>query len=243
MSVPKSEARTLAVTAHLQSGVVLDTSPWPMPLDGVLVSAVRRDILGRSYGSIIDHHTIDLPLCRFRTGCGAQWVWAATAATPAGTPGLDVRYYHKRFAAQAAERVVDRLPANTDVGITKGWRIPLPVTVTPSLHWTVLGDPDRIRAILDNVVQLGKKRSQGEGLVVRWVIDDQGPADWDAVIEADGHPARPFPARAAPDLGFSAETTTHDAIRPPYWRRPLNTETGHREPRLVIAPWAVRSAA
>lgn len=241
MTVARADARLLHVTARLQSGVVLDGTPWPMPLDGIMAAAERRSILAGSYGIVVDHHCVNLPLVRVRDGCGAQWVWAASAAATDPDPAVDVRFFHKRFDTQAAETVVDRLPANTDTGLTKGWRIPLPVTVTASLHWTAAGDPAAVAAILDRVAQLGKKRAHGEGVVIGWDVTDAGPADLDAVLCRDGHPSRPIPARAAQALGWTHDTSTHDAIRPPYWRRPLNPDTGHREARHVIAPWAVRS--
>lgn len=240
-----ADARAVTVTARLQSGAVLP-SVFPAPLDGMLASVVHRRRMGNRYGSAVDHHRMDLPLCRTPTFvAGKQWVWAATCAEPDPGAGMDVHWWHQRFDDSAAEEVVDRLPQSTSTVRYKSWRVPLPVTVTGTLTWRALGDPDQLAELLADCHHVGKKRSQGEGLILEWSVADDGPADW-SVIQGtgDGAPTRPWPLRAWEWLGYPSEPDTIlAAIRPPYWRPPPTAEGPFgREWRPVIAPWARRQA-
>lgn len=241
-ATPTADARTVRVRAHLQTGAVIPTQ-FPAPLDGILATAERQQRGVKL--SDIDHHHPRLPLCQWRHGTNKQWVWAATCALNTTNAPTDVRWWHKRHHAPTAERVVPNLPANTDVGITKAWRMPAVATITAHLEWICLGDPDAIRDLLTRIRQIGKKRSQGDGLVLSWEITDEGPADWTRLWwTPDGTISRPLPARAAHTLGLPTETDTiQHTIRPPYWRPP-QTETNRggfaRAMRTVIAPWVTK---
>ncbi len=46
--------------------------------------------------------------------------------------------------------------------------MPLLATSTDTVTWQCVGDDARIMAILHGVAAIGKKRSQGEGRVLRW---------------------------------------------------------------------------
>jgi hypothetical protein len=250
VGIAAADARTVEVTATLQQGAALPLW-WPAPLDGILAAAARRARLGRGYGISVDHHREDLPLCAIstrgylgRTRRGD--VWAATCATPDSDAVEDVHWWHGRsLDARGAARVSDDpLPANTEVGRWKPLRIPLVVTATRTLRWRALGDPDRIRALLAAVPAIGKKRSQGEGMVLDWQVDDAGPPDARQVCWLDdGRIARPFPARYDRWLGVDTPDVVPHAARPPYWRAPQRERDGggfERRWPLVIAPWTVR---
>ena len=238
--------RLLRVTATTPHGAVLP-SVFPAPLDGILASSARSRLLGSSRP--VDHHVVDLPLAstRFIRGqpWGNQWVWAASCAMWRGSE-TDLRYVHQRWDDAAGERVViDRLPASTDVGRYKPWRIP----VVAELTWWAIGDRDGVADLLDWRVGVGKRRGSGEGVVTAWVVEDAGPADLDRILWTDSQsPARPIPARtqvlASLGLPAAVETVPHQ-IRPPYWRAAQTTEPGAfgRAPREVLAPWISRQPA
>lgn len=243
-------ARLIRVTATLRHGAALPTR-WPAMLDGVLATAARRERLGHLYGGIVDHHLEDLPLVRWSDHCGSRWVWAATCAELPADVIEDVRWWHKRsFDSLRAEIMVDKLPANTDIGPTKAWRMPRVVTVTGEVAWWAIGDPTRLEDLVASVHQIGDGRSSGEGLVTSWTVTDHGPVDAAAkariIAAADGTPARPWPARAAAGLGFDGVDVVQHTVRPPYWRPPQTTLPGGGFARIlpeVIAPWVTRCAA
>jgi len=245
---PLADARLIRVTADLAHGAVLDPR-WPLPLDGILASAVRRELHGDLYGGVRDLHVHPLPLAAWTRGAGARWWWLAScAAWPEA--GEELRYWHRRVPHAQAERVTgDLLPPQIyeGHGRYRAYRMPLVVTLAARLEWMACGDPAAIRALLETVWCVGKKRSQGEGEVLRWTVDDLGAADPLAVMwHADGRISRPVPARAAAALGLDDPDTTAGAYRPPYWRPPED----HGQPggdgpfarqwQEVIAPWTMR---
>lgn len=238
VSVPWDQCRLLQVTAHMQTGAVLPTV-FPAPLDGILAQAARRRRLGGSYGSVVDHH-VDRTGLHART-FGGPWVWEASCATP-DVAVEDVHWIHKRFRAVTAETVVDKLPANTDVGLTKGWRIPVVVTACRTLTWTAVGDPEEVRDLLADVVAVGKKWGTGEGVVLRWDVTDVGDPDLSWLWHLDGRISRPVVAhhRTLNKLGLAADVDTiPHSHRPPYWRpnQAHGTDRFTRQYREVIAPW------
>lgn len=242
-----SQCRLLRVTARTPHGAVLP-SLYPAPLDGILAASARARLLGPDRP--VDHHVVDLPLASTRRGgvWANQWVWAATCAAWEGD-ATDLRHVHQRWDDAAGERVINNLPANTDVGRYKPWRIPVVATVTPELTWWAIGDRDGVAELLDWRVGVGKRRGSGEGVVTDWLIENVGDPDWDHIWWTDAGPARPIPARrqvlTALGLPEDAPTVPHQ-IRPPYWRAAqTQSSTGgfSRTPREVVAPWTPRPRA
>jgi len=228
------------VTARFPHGVVT-TDQFPIPLDGVLAAAARRDRLAGSYGRLVDHHVQPLPLALLPLK--GPWVWAATCAAFPGIAGTDIRWWHQRFDTVPAERVVDALPASTDTGRFKPWRSPTVVTLADRAEWWACGDPDGIRDILTGVSQVGRRRGQGEGVVTGWEVVDHGPPDRDRIVwTTAGFPARPLPQAAARTLNLCAVDTIGWTYRPPYWRPTFDGHTASRPLRPVIAPWVVAPA-
>lgn len=261
----------MTVTAHLVHGAAIPAR-FPVPLDGVLASAqVRRDLGNDYWDGVVgtppraaleaDPHgtrgdpavaayrsrfrTRPLPLARVGIGGKGPWVWAATCATP-DSAEEDVRWWHGRFDDMAAERVVTNLPADTTIGFFKGSRMPLVVTIAGTLTWRAAGDPQGVVSLLGDIECLGKKAAQGEGVVSRWDVRDDGPARTDAgsqmgavLHQPDGTPARPIPRRMAKHVGYADAELVPHTVRPPYWRAPLR-DNGARSLDMVVAPWAVR---
>lgn len=247
VSLRCEDARLVRVTADLRSGVAIGPGPWPLMLDGILAAAARRQRLGEQYGAVRDPHVECLPLVSTarvgRPWSPSRWVWLASAATwPEQDPPRETRYRHRRgWSIRDAEDARVESPTTPDVGRWKPWRLPSTVLIVPTLTWWCVGDPERIRGLLDTVPAIGAGHHTGEGAVHRWTVASAGPADWATVLRTeDGYPARPIPIRHAATLGVpTAESTIVDTYRPPYWR-PLATTAGgvpSLAPVEVIAPW------
>lgn len=251
--VPLSGAHRMRAEATVQSGYSA-TGHWPLLLDGILAAAAHRRRLGEHYGGDVDHHTETLPLCRATAGAGKQWWWMATSGHPVDRPdgldGTDVRWWHRRVAH---DRALDVCGPHVPVTIReaarlKTWRMPQPITVCSRVEWRAVGDPAGVKDLLGDVESLGAKRGQGEGAVVRWRVEDLGPAGDDAarwVAWAWGGVSRPIPARCAAEIGAGHADVIPGVVRPPYWRPPQTGRDGGgfgRGWRDVIAPWATRGA-
>ncbi|MGH9290295.1 MAG: hypothetical protein ACRD0V_18710 [Acidimicrobiales bacterium] len=243
--------RLLRVTATLRHGAALPHL-FPAPLDGIMAAGVLRSRPGFS-ADVIHPEVVPLPLAtshrgdpELRPDLGKRWVWAATCAQyPRDTPE-DVRWFHKRFRDQIAEQVVTNVPTTTVSGRYKDWRLPLVVTLAAELTWWALGDPEQVLAILRTVEQVGRKRSQGEGVVARWDVRDTGPPEWEPILWQQGRAARPLAARAAAGIGVPDADTIPHSYRPPYFLPRHVAQDDEGRPGLewpeVIAPWTTRPA-
>jgi hypothetical protein len=235
--------RLLRVTAILRQGVVLPTV-WPLPLDGLLATAVRRRLLGSLHGSVPDQHTVMLPLDCYRSaGTAQQWFWLASCALVPEAAVVEAHHWHRRFDHADAENAAVLPPQVYEAhGRYRAHRVPMPVTVADRLGWVAVGHRERVASLLGDLFAVGRKWAQGEGAVLRWEVDDAGEPDPEAVIWAGpgGTVSRPVPARAAAELGVLDAATVGGAVRPPYWRPPSGLDGRHgpggREWRPVIAP-------
>lgn len=240
-SIPVREARGLVVRANLATSVAMQP-PWGLMLDGLLLAAAyrRQDAV---HGRRSDAHEWvsepGLPLVRvFKQ----RWVWASSSALVVGDAGEDVLWRHRRFRALRSFQVSSRVPSKPEeAGRFRGMRMPVVTTVCRALEWRVLGDPEGIRSLLDDIVSLGDDRSRGCGEVLSWEIEDQGSAE--SFVEArdwflwtpDGSISRPVDVRHAAELGLDRPETIRGTYRPPYWRPMWNQPWAE-----VIAPWTTK---
>lgn len=81
--------------------------------------------------------------------------------------------------------------------------------VTPSMSWYCCGDADRIRALLDHLPMIGKKRTCS---VTRWEVDD---GELDGVHGYANEPLRPVPESIWD--GDRSGPIVDAAWRPAYW--------------------------
>lgn len=221
--------RPLLVRAHLAHGVA-HAGPWAVSLDGLLAAemwdehkAAERDA-GREAPRLhpgVEPPDLDLPLQRCHGVDNADWHWAATCAfpdAPAGRP--TVRYWSGRPDHTALGDLTAALPAvvSERQGPYRSRVMPLLVTSIASVSWRAVGDVDAVQSILKDVAAIGKKRSQGEGRVLRWEFEDRDDDPWAAGhLHPDGTLGRPSPpacfaGRAAPP----GEAFGLAAIRPPH---------------------------
>ncbi|WP_189135076.1 hypothetical protein [Wenjunlia tyrosinilytica] len=232
MSIETAEGmRPMLVRAHLAGGVALDAQ-WGTALDGLLASVVwaarkgqlhDRGIATSPLADTPDPQDMPLPLARCRTPEG-DWHWAATCALPEGVvgDGTEVRYWTGRLDLRHAEQVASDVPMHlyTHQGRWRNRIMPLIITTCRSVTWRAVGDADVVRELLETVAAIGKKRSQGEGQVLRWEVQALSDVSvWEAAhLHADGTLGRPTPPGC---LSAPAGRPPHGGlgragIRPPY---------------------------
>lgn len=156
---------------------------------------------------------VPIPVLRDASGvwcCSALWV-------PDGTPRGRVAW-SQRPTVEHMHLLAARQVAVTH-GPTRARREELVVWPAHALTAHLIGHPDWVARLLDRIGSVGKKRSQGYGVVAGWLVepvDDPGSWQvWGGVVR------RPLPDPAGRMMG----------VRPPYWYRPWW--------RAAIAPGAL----
>ena len=237
----------MTVTATLATGIA-QAAPWGIALDGLLAAELHARIKAnrRAAGhfdppalDVADPVDLDLPLTRCDAGDGL-WHWAATCAHPTRptqpydrphdqphTTAIeedlppDVHYWTGRTDPRHLEQLTTAMPTvvSNRKGRYRARRMPLLVTVCTTVTWRAVGDPDAVRDLLTDVTAIGKKRSQGEGQVLRWDITADPTLDpWDAAhLYPDGRLGRPTPTSCLvdhPEVTGGGYGTA--GLRPPY---------------------------
>lgn len=135
--------------------------------------------------------------------------------------GEYIHYWHKRLDEGIVEKHIDRpRKVDTKAGHYKGYRMPLVVQLAgPMLYWFCLGDLAGAADLLSGVKALGKKRSQGFGMVAldaegrpAWTVEEW-PEDW-SLCGPDGRLMRPVPI--GEEIPEGARVMRW-GIRPPFW--------------------------
>jgi len=194
----------IKVTAKMMTGQVATTDGY-LALDGILAYVWMKENhpelmdadAGKNNPIIIPD---DLPIAK--RGAGDDWYYACSFACY--TPLKETRrYWHKRFDAQLAEEYVDfgnrRGKVNVRSAQYKNYRIPLNILLIPEITWYLVGDKAEVERMVNQITHIGKKASQGLGLVREWTVES---------IEEDLSWLRPIPDENGDDF---------ISIRPPYW--------------------------
>lgn len=85
----------------------------------------------------------------------------------------DVSYWHKRFPASAVQRHCVQPNTATTKGFFKEYRIPVQVVQASQLTAYCAGNKGEIEKLLNTyITHVGKKRSQGKGLVSEWSVSE-----------------------------------------------------------------------
>lgn len=219
----------LVVRAHLAAGIA-QGAPWGIALDGLLAAELWAQQKAASRDRGADHvraldqpdpPDLDLPLARCTPAVG-PWHWAATCAYPdQPTARLDVHTWTGRVDRRPLEQVATALPRTVSdrQGRYRARRMPLLVSTSATVSWRAIGDPDAIRQLLEPIPSIGKKRSSGEGHVLRW--DIQPAPHLDAFTAAHLHPDGTL-GRPTPPACLTGHQVLVDGgrgragIRPPY---------------------------
>lgn len=221
----------MRVRAHLASGIA-HAAPWGIALDGLLASELWADHKATCREArttyvrameLEDPPDLDLPLHRCTAGGSGTWHWSATCAYPDQDHGrLDVRSWTGRVDPRALEQVAIRLPKTVSdrQGRYRARRMPLLVTPCTSVTWHAVGDVDKVGELLEPIASIGKKRSSGEGHVLRWEVT--AAADLDEFTAGHLHPdgslgrtvPEPCRARCGPNVRDGGQGRA--GLRPPY---------------------------
>lgn len=196
--------RPLRVTAHLEAGLAHATS-WGISLDGLLAGVtharLKAELLaaGGEHTPLVDQDDpldLELPLDRCTLPQDGDWHWAATCSWAVDGRGLmpDVRYWSGRVDHRHIDDLADRVPMHLDeqAGRWRAHYMPVLVTTCSAVVWRCVGDPARIEELLTEVPAIGKKRSHGQGRVLRWQVEPEEASAWECGhTHPDGTLGRP----------------------------------------------------
>lgn len=218
----------LLVRAHLAAGIA-QAAPWGIALDGILAAEMWAEQKAASCAAGTDHtpaldqaepDDLDLPLARCHPPHG-PWHWAATCAFPEQfSDRLDVHTWSGRVDHRHLEQATNALPKviSNRQGRYRSRLMPLLVTPCTSVTWYAVGDPVRIGDLLTPIASIGKKRTSGEGHVLRWEIQPQPSLDPFAAahLHPDSTLGRPTPADCLLGRTVLDGGAGRAGVRPPY---------------------------
>lgn len=225
-------AVAMLVRAHLAGGVA-HAAPWCTALDGLLAAQLWADrkaaarAAGEPVTAAMDNDNppdLELPLARCSAAGPDRWHWAATCGYPENRPAdrpPDVHYWTGRPDHRVLEQLADRVPASISErqGRYRTRRMPLLVTICTAVTWHAVGDPAAVAEIVQTIDAIGKKRSQGEGRVLRWDVTTNPALDSFTAghLHPDSTLGRPTPANCLTGRPPAIDGGTGTAgLRPPY---------------------------
>jgi CRISPR type IV-associated protein Csf3 len=190
----------------------------PLNLDNLLARAVIEEALPNQHKIFDEAQAYALPVplhCLWRSPDGLP-LWAATPFVPQGLQAKDIAYWHKR---QQSGVWTGTKRGTFSISSTSGrWmerRVPLPTIVAE--YWTAqcIGNREEITRLLEPLVHVGKRRSNGHGEVKRWVVQSG-----DFALIRDGRLTRPMPGLAIELLdGYMPEGAPAPiGWTPPQWK-------------------------
>lgn len=140
-------------------------------LDGILSHAQKRYVIGQHF---YDTHSVDL-------GITTEFplpIKKDVGVYICSRPQYEKLYegsvkWRKKFDEHMAEDFVD---SNKQIYTTRGklkeYNQKLRIVLIERISWTLIGDKEPIKQLLTRVNAIGKKTSQGYGVVKKWIVRD-----------------------------------------------------------------------
>lgn len=209
------------IKANLRQGVML-TPPHDLDLAGILATQHRQHLkaAGRTLADTTGSAS-DYPLPLARCHHGDEWHWQATTAI------LPDNWEREHTIGWGTSRphVMSPLtpkpfPAiHQHTGPYRNRYLHRTRILTPHVTWRAIGDPEVIARLITPITHVGKRRTVGEGRVLRWEITTPTPDNPEQWVHTtpDGHLAHPAPPECAALYTTRPTYPISYAIRPPSW--------------------------
>lgn len=191
-------------------------------LDGLLAQAlVAQATQGHGLEPTTEPYDQPLPLaCLWREPERGLPLWACTAFAPVGLAYQDVSTWTRQdmhpAIVQRTKRGDAYAPRRTE-GAEKAQGVPLPTTIAEAWTADAIGDPQIVASLLTQISHVGKKRSQGFGVVADWEVQ---PISTFALTDDAGSLRRPVPVAAVQAWGVPLPMPFSAGMlgwTPPYW--------------------------
>lgn len=163
----------LQITANLANSIAVTDSLSPA-IEGIIEYAIREE-KGLLDPNPNNPTTIDLPLQLNSAGyyhCSSPFYYYNQETQTRYRKRWDYQEQHLDWGKKKAK-------FSNSEGQFKAYDLPLFIRILSRIDWYVVGQPEPIRKALGAITHLGKKRSQGHGLVLSWYVE---PIDCDYSI-------------------------------------------------------------
>lgn len=147
-------------------------APEPIYLDGLIYHEILRYYLGPWYYNLSDQQIVNLQNLRLPIQKSKKYgVYLASYGN----------YTGNNFISNFRKRL-DEIPSvdwckqpkgliRTNMGKYKNVDSPMILNNCKEISWVVIGDRNYLLKLLKNIQSIGKKKSQGMGLVGNWIIE------------------------------------------------------------------------
>ena len=189
--------KPLLVTAHLSHGFSA-ADRWSPALDGILAYHHLRlkmgvDAFNMSLSNNEQTTVDDLPVEKVEHN--GVW-WYACSSPMFDGQGEKIRTFYKKFNIDKSTMIKQKSKMiELTKGALKNYSLTFREISTKKVQWHIVGDKEKIEALLVNCKQIGAQRGKGMGYVTKWTI---GEGD-----ELTARLSRPIPAAAAKHYGMT----------------------------------------
>lgn len=210
----------LLVTADLSSPIIL--SEPDLALDGLLLKLALDEGGKKSvYEQVYYFWPLPVEYVTFpelppRQDGGKEYVWCCSSAIADWSQSnTSLEYWTKRFRDDLyLDYGYETFNRRKGVGRWRDWQMPMIAWNISSISWVIKANAEKINNMIERCYSLGKKRSQGYGMVREWKIL---PLSRDySIIGKGGRLMRPIPVMLD-CLDKKTAKQTVRAWRPPYW--------------------------
>jgi len=165
----------LRIRAYLQTGVISDQF---LPLDSVIYAQYVREKMGeRDYSlplenTIKEGQQINLPFRKANVKNDA-WFYKCSFAQWHEKTIEDQQTYSKRFdliRSDLADFGKKKATVDNQRGFYKSYHVKVYYRHAPYIEWYADGDKKELERVLKFCTHLGKKTSQGWGVVLKWQV-------------------------------------------------------------------------
>jgi len=207
--------RPLRITAHMRDRGIMPREGG-VHLDSLLMAAAaKRDDIPTPL-TAADWATapaIDIPIAK--SECGRYYLASALTGE---VIAREVRYVQRRFPMSECIALgsasITRIATNA--GAAKGFRVPVEAQYIPRLTAYAIGHQQKVRALLDIITRLGKRRAVGEGTVRKWEVEECATWPGFPVLSPEGEPMRNLPLDTP---GLTGGEPRWARLAPPYHLR------------------------
>jgi CRISPR type IV-associated protein Csf3 len=173
-----NDMQPLTITCHLMSGFCAN-DPYTPAIDGILGYALRKTQLDEEQFALDTARYYELPAVEGLPLAVEHYQddwWYQCSLPIYKDQSVFNRHIHRRFNVVEAETIVpDAKVIQATKGPYKNGRFLLQQHIVDKVFWHVVGDAERIIALLNgHITHLGKRTAAGFGRIRRWDITADG---------------------------------------------------------------------